>query len=333
MKVAIAGAGMSGAYLFRRLKDQGHDEVVLYDKKKTNPCGSRPCAWGFAPTAETRRLISKVADAAQFEMHHSTQISIDGVKMRSDLLILDKPSLIRELVKGESIKEGPIDLNAYDRVIDATGVSRAYLPPIKDDLIADCVQYRITSDEPLDLWFSTSSIGYEWCFPLGKNEYHIGFGNLRSDVKAYRPSRLKEGENSLRQIRCKCQSGVRLTSPFYSQPFTASGKVVGIGESIGAVAPLVSDGNLYAMQTAEMLLENWDDMDCYCEKVLSRYDWMRKERKTLEKIMAGKMPFLSDALTMKRHCNMVGVEMKTMDILRYFRKMSRSNRDPSNSPD
>jgi flavin-dependent dehydrogenase len=324
MKIAIAGVGMSGAYLFRRLKNQGLGDVDLYDLKKTNACGTRPCAWGFAPSTETRRLISKVADPAQFEMHHSFQISIDGVKMRSDVLILDKPSLIRELVKGEAIKEGPVDLNAYDRVIDATGVNRAYLPPIKDDLIADCLQYRIRSEEPLGLWFNSSSIGYEWCFPLGGDEYHMGFGNLRSDVKTYRPSRVKEGENSLRQIRCRCQSGVRLTSPFYSQPFVMNGKVVGIGESIGAVAPLASDGNLYAMQTAEMLLENWDDPDRYSEKVLSRYDWMRKERKALEKIMAGKMPFLTDALIMKRHCNMVGVEMKTVHILKWFRKMSRS---------
>jgi len=332
MKVAIAGVGMSGAYLFRRLKDLGHGDVDLYDTKKTNACGCRPCAWGFAPSTETRRLISKVADPAQYEMHHSFQMSIDGIKMRSDLLILDKPSLIRELVKGEAIREGPIDLNAYDRVIDATGVSRAYLPPIKDDLIADCVQYRIRSEEPLGLWFSSSSIGYEWCFPLGNDEYHMGFGNLRSDVKTYRPSMANEGENTLKHIRCKCQSGVRLTSPFYSQPFIKNGKVVGIGESIGAVAPLACDGNLYAMQTAEMLLENWDDLDRYPEKVLTRYDWMRKERKALEKMMEGKMPSLSDALTMKRHCNMVGVEMRTVHILKLFRKISQSSQDSQNSP-
>jgi flavin-dependent dehydrogenase len=324
MKVAIAGVGMSGAYLFRRLKDQGLGDVDLYDIKKTNACGIRPCAWGFAPTTETRRLISKVVDPSKFEMHRSFQISIDGVKMDSDMIILDKPSLIRELVKGEDIKEGIIDLNKYDRVIDATGLSRAYLPPIKDDLIADCVQYRISSKEALGLWFNTSSIGYEWCFPLGGDEYHMGFGNLRSDVKTYRPSTLKEGGNSLRQIRCRCQSGVRLTSPFFSQPFVMNGKVVGIGESIGAVAPLASDGNLYAMQTAEMLLENWDDLNSYSEKVLNRYDWMRKERKALEKLIDGRMPFLSDALTMKRHCNMVGVEMKTIHILKLFRKMSLS---------
>ena len=93
-------------------------------------------------------MISIVADPAKYERHHSVQITIDGVKIRSDLLILDKPALIRGLVEGEIIREGPVDLNAYDRVIDATGVSRAYLPPIKGDLIADTLQYRIRSQEP-----------------------------------------------------------------------------------------------------------------------------------------------------------------------------------------
>ncbi len=226
---------------------------------------------------------------------------------------------------------GTVDLNAYDRVIDATGVSRAYLPPIKGDLIADTVQYRVRSEEPLGLWFNTSSIGYEWCFPLGNDEYHVGFGNLRSEVKNYRPPAGKEGSHPLK---------FSLQMPQYREahyavlfaPFTSNGKVVGIGESIGAVAPIVADGNLYAMQTAEMLLENWDDLEGYSEKVLTRYGWMTKERSALEKIMAGRMPTLSEALTMKRHSNMVGVEMKTMHVLKLFRKMSRLGRDVPNSP-
>jgi flavin-dependent dehydrogenase len=331
MKVAIAGVGMSGAYLYSRLKDQGH-EVDLYDVRKTTACGSRPCAWGFAPSNETRRLISIVADPSLYEMHHSDQIKIDGVKIRSDLLILDKPALINGLVKGEKIRDGAVDLDAYDRVVDATGVSRAYLPPIKGDLIADCMQYRIRNEEPLGLWFNTSSIGYEWCFPLGGNEYHIGFGNLRSDVRGYRPSLVEGKEASAKNIRCRCHSSIRLTTPLYSQPFSMKGKVVGIGESIGAVAPIVADGNLYAMQTAEMLLENWDDLEGYSEKVLARYAWMTKERRALDKMMAGKMPSLSEAWTMKMHSNMVGVEMRTMHVLKLFRKMAQSSHDAANRP-
>ena len=323
MRIAIAGAGMSGAYLYRLLATEGIDDIDLYDQKKNTACGSRPCAWGFAPASETRRLIAKVSDPSRFELHRSDLISFDGVEIRSDVLTINKPALIKELVGDKEVKEGPVDLTKYDRVVDATGVNRSYLPPIKDDLIAACNQYRVRSDDPLGFWFKTSSMGYEWCFPIGGNEYHVGFGNLVSDVKTYRPPKEINGHDLTLSLRCKCQSTVRMTSPFYSQPLVIDKKIVGIGESIGAVAPLAVDGNVYAMQCGEMLLENWDDLDKYAQTVLRRYDWMRKERKALEKLMAGKIPSIFDALTMKRHSRMVGVEMNTGHIFKIFRNMTK----------
>jgi flavin-dependent dehydrogenase len=319
MRVAIAGAGMSGSFLYKRLKDQSHTEVDLYDEKKSTACGSRPCAWGFAPTQGTREMLSKVVDPARFEMLRSLEASVDGVRIGFDMLTLDKPALIRELTKGAAIREGAIDLEDYDRVIDATGVDRAYLPKIENDVIAECVQYRVRSGKHLDLWFKTSSLGYEWCFPLGNDEYHIGFGNLKTEVRDYRPALLDDADSGSMKLRCRCRSRIRLSSPFHSQPIV-SGKVVGIGESIGAVGPLAGDGNMHAMQTAELLLEHWDDLEGYAKEVLRRYDWMRRERRTAEKIGNGQRPNLSDALVFRRHSQMVGMEMNTLDILRLFRR-------------
>jgi flavin-dependent dehydrogenase len=91
MRIAIAGAGMSGAYLYRRLVNDGFKDIDLYDIKKTNACGCRPCAWGFAPIEETRRLIAKVTDPSQFELHQSKEISFDGIKIRSDMLTIINP--------------------------------------------------------------------------------------------------------------------------------------------------------------------------------------------------------------------------------------------------
>jgi len=315
MKIAIAGAGMSGAYLYRLLVNEGFKEVDLYDQKKSTACGSRPCAWGFAPAPETRRLVSRVAgEPSRFELHHSQDVLFDDILIKSDLLTLNKPALIQELVSGAEVRDGRIDLEKYDRVIDATGVERAYLPPLSNDLIAETIQYRMRSEKPLGFWFRTSDVGYEWCFPIGGDEYHVGFGNLKSSIKSYRP--LSEfGDKDLEvKAKCRCTSRVRLASPYHSQPLV-DGKVVGIGESIGTVAPLAADGNLYAMQTAEMLLENWDDPLAYAEKVLKRYDWMRKERSGMEKLVAGRLPSVSEVLVMKKHSNAVGVEMKTTHVL------------------
>jgi flavin-dependent dehydrogenase len=195
MRIAIAGAGMSGAYLFRRLINDGFKDIDLFDVKKSNPCGCRPCAWGFAPIAETLNLIAKVTDPDRFKLQRSEIISFDGIDIRSNMLTMNKPALIKEMIGDTEIKQGLIDLTKYDRVIDATGVSRAYLPPIKDDYIAECTQYRVRSEEPLGFWFRTSSVGYEWCFPLGEDEFHIGIGSLKSDVGSYRPLKNKYGAN------------------------------------------------------------------------------------------------------------------------------------------
>lgn len=323
MRIAIAGAGMSGAYLFRRLINDGFKEIDLFDVNKTNQCGCRPCAWGFAPIAKTFDMIAKVTDPDRFELQRSEMISFDGIDIRSSMLTMNKPALIKEMIGDADIKEGQIDLTRYDRVIDATGVSRAYLPPIKNDQIAECTQYRVRSEEPLGFWFRTSSVGYEWCFPLGGDEYHIGIGSLKSDVGSYRPLKSRDGRDLSVQALCKCHSTVRLTAPFFSQPFVKDQKIVGIGESIGAVSPLASDGNLYAMQCGEMLLENWDNLDRYSERVLKRYDWMRKERKGLEKLMEGRTPSLPESMSMRKHLKMVGIDIKARHIFKLLRNMSK----------
>ena len=323
MRIAIAGAGMSGAYLFRRLINDGFKDIDLFDAKKSNPCGCRPCAWGFAPIAETFNLIAKVTDPNRFELQRSEMVSFDGIDIRSNMLTMNKPALIIEMIGDTEIKQGLIDLTKYDRVIDATGLSRAYLPPIKDDYIANCTQYKVRSEEPLGFWFRTSSVGYEWCFPLGRDEFHIGIGSLKSDIRSYRPLKNRDGRDLSVQVLCKCYSSVRLTAPFFSQPFVKDQKIVGIGESIGAVAPLASDGNLYAMQCGELLLENWDDLDRYSERVLKRYDWMRKERKGLEKLMEGRTPSLLESMSMRKHLKTVGVEIKAGHILKLLRNMSK----------
>ena len=43
------------------------------------------------------------------------------------------------------------------------------------------------------------------------------------------------------------------------QPFTV-GKVVGVGESIGTVYPMLGEGIIPSMQSVELLVENLDDL-------------------------------------------------------------------------
>ncbi len=329
MRVAIAGAGMAGAYLYRLMKVDGIDSVVLFDEKKTNRCGHKPCAWGVAPVTEYRRLVGAVAEPRDYELKHSDHIIIDGVRMKADMLTIDKARLISDLVGGDVVRHDRPVGEDFDRIIDATGVARAFLEPTRGpEVIADCIQYRISNESDLGMWFKTSGLGYEWCFPLGNNEYHLGFGNLAARVKDYRPVETGVPPVSLSKIRCKCNSRVRLTSPFHSQPFVSRGKVVGIGESIGTVGPLGADGNLYAMQSAEMLLDHWDDLEGYSEAILKRFDWMRKERKVLDKLVGGQVPSIADARTFVAHGKRIGIGMGPVEALRLFKKAMEGRRIP-----
>ncbi len=318
MRIAIAGAGMSGAFLYNLLKEAGMVEVDIFDKQRRSRCGIRPCAWGFAPSSEYRRLVSRVLDPGQFEMYHSDFMHIDGVKIPADIITFDKSALLRGLLEGVDVKYVPLDPTKYDRVIDATGVDRAFLGPIENnDLIADLIQYRVKSEEPLDPYFRTSTLGYEYCFPLGSNQYHVGKGSIKIDVSDFKPF---GDENSKVSVVCKCPSRLRLASPYYSQPFVLNSKIVGMGESIGTVAPLGGDGNPYSMQCAEMLVENWDDLDAYTKAILGRFDWMRKERQAIEKLWSGKMPSMNDARAFIQHSRLAGFKMGPMYAMKLFRR-------------
>ncbi|WP_019177078.1 NAD(P)/FAD-dependent oxidoreductase [Methanomassiliicoccus luminyensis] len=323
MKIAIAGAGMSGAYMYRLLKERGFDQVDLYDVKRTTRCGRHPCAWGMSPSAEYRRLVSRFADPDKFIMLRTTEVSIEGVKMPGDVVTVDKPALLDDLTGGVPIFYSPIQTQEYDRVIDATGAERAYLGPMDgQDFVADTIQYRIRSPQDLGMRFNLNSIGYEWCFPLGNGEYHVGFGNLKASTAEYQLS--ISFDPSERVTRCKCLSKIRLTSPLSSQPFYR-GNVVGVGEAVGAVGPIAGDGNLYAMQTAEMLMDDWDRPERYARAVLKKYRWMHKERLALERLLGGHMPTLSNALTFKQHCKRAGIKMTVPHIVSLFRKMLDSS--------
>jgi len=45
LKIAIAGAGMTGAYLYRLLDRKRHT-IDIFDRDTGTRCGIKPCAWG-----------------------------------------------------------------------------------------------------------------------------------------------------------------------------------------------------------------------------------------------------------------------------------------------
>ena len=148
MKIAIAGAGATGSFLYSLLSDRGH-EVDLFDKKPGTKCGLSPCAWGTS-RGFTECIRASGLEPEKYVLQHSDYVVMDEYTIEADLSTFDKSRLVKDLRRGSNIKYSFLDRTRYERIIDATGVSRNFLPGIEDDIILPCVQWRIRTDARLE---------------------------------------------------------------------------------------------------------------------------------------------------------------------------------------
>ena len=175
MKVAIAGMGITGAYLFRLLRKEGiYPEV--YEVPQSTACGIHSCGWGtslgFSELTKAVDLDPEAYITGRFD-----HITFDGVRLRAEFYTFDKPRFIKDLSESADVKITPLNPSSFDRVIDATGVSRTYLPPIKGDLLMRCVEYRVKTSASNQIEVKIGGGGYAWHFPLG-DSFHIGYGSV-----------------------------------------------------------------------------------------------------------------------------------------------------------
>ncbi len=312
MKIAIAGAGLTGSYLYRLLAPQGHT-VHLFDKGAKTRCGISPCAWGtskgFASLVEKADL-----DPSAYVLNRSDHVVIDRMRIKADLITFDKQRLIEDLRQGAEIEYCRPKTLEYDRVIDCTGVSRAFLPPAEDDIVLRCVQYRIRTAEPLDNEIRLKGVGYSWCFPLSHNEYHVGCGSLIYDPRQIIEELGWVGNGSPhKEVVCGCSGMIRLTAPHYSQPYiarTQGYEVWGVGEAVGCVAPLAGDGIVPGMKSVALLIEHWDEPAAYTKALLREFNWMKAERRVIDKLRSRKGLGLRDAWTLKRNSRRMSMSVK-----------------------
>lgn len=332
MKIAIAGAGVSGSYMYRLLKNCDYD-VTIYDTEHNTKCGIKPCAWvtskGFEHLVERAGL-----NPEHYIIHRFNHVMIDDVRIKANMLIIDKPKLIKDLLGNAEIKNldpntilsytGPTGLD-YDKIIDATGVARAFLPPIDGDLIAPCYQYRkLDYDAPIEMKINISRVGYAWIFPLEDHEFHVGVGSLVKDaMEILGGFGLMPWDPENMVCKCSCHSRIRLTAPSGSRPFVYN-NVWGIGEAIGCVAPLVSDGIVHSMKSALLLLENIErHPSFYVNAILREFAWMEKEREVVDRLRQGKMIGPISALALQRNAKRFDMEISLINELRLFWRMRK----------
>jgi len=322
---------MIGSYLHRLLESQGIKADVYGDATSHAACGINPCAWGS--TSSFRQHVRAAGlDPEQYVFKDFSVVNFEGVDMAAHLLTFDKPRLINDLRKGVIVLNGPVPPRKYERVIDATGLRRAYLPLIKDDLLVPCVQYRVRREhaDSSKVVIQYGNLGYSWIFPLSDTEFHIGAGSLLADPK----ETLRESGfmNSGGKILCGCSGSVRSTSPLGSQPFVfkdsdLGGQVWGVGESIGAVAPVAGEGIAPGMASARLLVANWDSPGAYTSRILKEFSWMIDERKVIGKVAAGQRLGLRDWLILRRTGHRMGAPVslsETRELLKCLTKTRQS---------
>jgi hypothetical protein len=323
MKVAILGAGLTAAYLYRLLLQKGL-RADIFGKDPGTVCGISPCAWG------TSRGFSDLVkdaglDASGYMLSEMDYMMVHGFRIKVDLLTFDKQRLIRDLLSGAEIRQSGFDAGSYDRVIDASGVSRALLPPIEDDIRLRCVQFRVRTDEALENRISLGGIGYAWCFPLSKGEYHIGCGCLTaSPAKRLQELGWVSGNGSRAEVVCGCKGDIRATSLQASMPFveTRNGcEVWGVGEAIGCVAPLAGDGIVPGMKSVSLLIESWDDPEGYTRSLLREFGWMKGERNIIDRLLRGERLGLENAWTLKKNAARMGVRVGISEASVFLRKL------------
>jgi len=325
LKIAIAGAGIVGAYLYRILSNKGY-RVDLYDIRNGTTCGLTPCAWGTS--LGFHELLEAVGlNPGDYLLEQPGYVFIDDVRLRADLMTIDKPRLIKDLLRGAEINYSPLDLLDYERVIDATGVSRAFLPKLEDDFVLSCTQYRIRTEEPLENKIRLGHIGYTWCFPLSEGIYHIGCGDLGSDPNMILEKLgwfTPEASHSGIKVICSCAGDIRLAAPRYSQPFvskTARSQIWGVGEAIGCVAPLAGDGIVPGMKSAQILLNNWDNPEAYTEAILEEFRWMTRERRVIDKLRGADRLGLREAWVLKKNSRRMGFRIGLREAAMFVKKL------------
>ncbi len=316
--MAIAGGGMVGSYLYKLLQAEGI-KADIYDQPNGHmPCGIHPCAWGSSKEFP-EHLAAVGIDARDYVLRVMHTIRFEGVDLDAFLLTFDKPRLIRDLRDGAEVIHGKIPPGRYARVVDATGVARAFLPPIANDLIVPCVQYRVRSDaaDASKVVIEYGNVGYSWSFPLSARDFHMGAGSAVEDPRLMFQRSGMIGNEA--RIHCGCQGKVRSTSPDGALPFVSHHDELGcdawgVGEAIGAVAPIAGEGIAPGMKCARLLLKNWDDGRRYTKSVLKEFAWMEGERRVIGRVTRKETLSLKDWLVLRHTGRRMGAHVSLSEV-------------------
>lgn len=335
MKIAVVGIGVAGGYLLARLKKD--HEVIGFERMKEEAHDSI-CAWGSSKNKMIELCKKADINFEDFIIHDGKNLYIDmnnqerfDIKLKG-LVTYDKIGLIQEMAKGCKVHYGVSpkleDLEKeFDLIVDATGFYRSYLPKPKKDFYLPTYQYKIEYEKevPLDDFYVKpfpGMTGYLWYFPLGGRFAHIGAGD-------YKKNHVKETDKFFEKYGGKVTKTVgrpiRLATPDLCEPFY-HGKVVGVGESIGTVYPLLGEGIIPSMICADIFIKNLGNWEQYRKDVLEYFEIYSKVLNFIRTKMNGKFSVMRqfpDLFAifryMKKNEDRFGMEIHMRDLMKVAR--------------
>jgi flavin-dependent dehydrogenase len=312
LKIAIAGAGVAGSYLGCLLKSIGHDVNIFEASKEENHWPV--CAWGASYHMLSRFSAKAGLNFDNYVLHIGKVLKMDLPNNVTEYLDLrglvtyDKRRWEQDMLAGARIEYGTQCVRGtfpsfkFDLVIDCTGFHRTLLPKSDEDFIIPAYEYLVENVDPLEEFYVIGykgARGYFWCFPLDKEKAYIGAGDI--DRRYYGIQDFFQ-KNPKSKIVKKIGRPIRLSPPRRMEPFT-SGNIVGVGESIGCVFPMLGEGIIPSLLCCDLFIETLEDrrtpnFDEYRKKVLRKFSYYDDVYRIVRLKMDNK-------LNMVRHLNLI----------------------------
>ena len=319
MRIAVAGLGSSGSYLLHLLSRSGFD-AFGFDPKKAGYY--IPCGYAANRHSMTDLLSWTNLDFSTYIESKAEEIVFSGTSRRElrfrsrGIVTFDKNRLEADLLKECKWSRTTVN-GSYDILVDATGVSRRYLPKVEDYRM-HTIEYITSLEEKKEFQFRyfPQGSGYFWIFPKG-NKYHVGAGsssiaNIKSSLAPYTPEKIVSRD-------------IRLKPLLHS---ISDGNVIGIGEAIGTVSPITGEGIVPSMKSAFLLftaITRSNDLNTIKEnyfslikKEFNRYYTLYDLLRSFQDSTIQKRKAISYIRASRKDLREFGIDFKISHVLREF---------------
>jgi flavin-dependent dehydrogenase len=325
MNIAVVGAGVAGCYLSKMLHEKGHDIQVFESSQMDNHWPV--CAWGAS-----KNMLQVFSDKAgldfdKYILHNGKVLKMylphDNVEYLAlkGLVTYDKKKWENDLLRGIEVSYGTritqdnFPASDFDYVLDCTGYHRTLLPRSKNDFVIPAYEYLVENVNDLNEFYVIGykgARGYFWYFPLDDKRGYVGAGDI--DRKYLGIKEFFEDNPSARIIR-KIGRPIRLSPPKNMKPFFMR-NIIGVGESIGCVFPMLGEGIIPSLLCSDIFLEVLDeepefDFKSYANKVLKKFGYYDDVYKIVRLKMSGNLNTVKHLkLLMRMYSNMKREEQR-----------------------